>query len=160
MSDYDDDYESREEDYRADLRREEINRLDNLSYDNQIEEDRINKEKDALIDKHLKEGNLYGVSGDIGIPFPDSDSRILQSENIWGSVEERVKKIIVNKLGVQESEVTSSASFSDDLGADSLDAVELIMEFEKEFNISIPDEQAETLNTFGKAVTYLEQYAS
>ena len=56
----------------------------------------------------------------------------------------RVKKIIVDKLGVEEAEVTNEASFTNDLGADSLDTVELIMEFEKEFNISIPDEQAET----------------
>ena len=160
MSDYDSDYERRQEDYRADLKREEIDRLDNLSYDNQIEADRLKKEKDALIDKHLKQGNLYGVSGDIGIQFPDSGSRVLQSGNIRGSVEKRVKKIVVDKLGVYESEVTSNASFVNDLGADSLDAVELVMEFEKEFNISIPDEQAETLKTVGQAVTYLEQYAT
>src|SRR5438067_936623 len=65
----------------------------------------------------------------------------------------RVKKIIVDKLGVDEAEVTSEASFTNDLGADSLDTVELIMEFEKEFNISIPDEQAETITTGGQAVT-------
>ncbi|MEJ0081849.1 MAG: acyl carrier protein [Puia sp.] len=59
----------------------------------------------------------------------------------------RVKKIIVDKLGVEEAEVTNEASFTNDLGADSLDTVELIMEFEKEFNISIPDEQAETITT-------------
>ena len=59
----------------------------------------------------------------------------------------RVKKIIVDKLGVDEAEVTNEASFTNDLGADSLDTVELIMEFEKEFNISIPDEQAETITT-------------
>ena len=71
----------------------------------------------------------------------------------------RVKKIIVDKLGVDESEVTNEASFTNDLGADSLDTVELIMEFEKEFNISIPDEQAETITTVGQAVTYLEEHA-
>ncbi len=69
----------------------------------------------------------------------------------------RVKAIIVDKLGVDESEVTIEASFTNDLGADSLDTVELIMEFEKEFNISIPDEQAENIGTVGDAVTYLEQ---
>ena len=68
----------------------------------------------------------------------------------------RVKKIIVDKLGVDESEVTNEASFTNDLGADSLDTVELIMEFEKEFNISIPDEQAETITTVGHAISYLE----
>lgn len=70
----------------------------------------------------------------------------------------RVKKIIVDKLGVEETAVTNEASFTNDLGADSLDTVELIMEFEKEFNISIPDEQAETIATVGQAVAYLEQH--
>lgn len=70
----------------------------------------------------------------------------------------RVKKIIVDKLGVDESEVTPEASFTNDLGADSLDTVELIMEFEKEFNISIPDEQAESITTVGQAIAYLEQH--
>jgi len=71
----------------------------------------------------------------------------------------RVKKIIVDKLGVEEGAVTNEASFTNDLGADSLDTVELIMEFEKEFNISIPDEQAETISTVGQAIAYLEQHA-
>ncbi len=69
----------------------------------------------------------------------------------------RVKKIIVDKLGVEEAEVTNEASFTNDLGADSLDTVELIMEFEKEFNISIPDDQAENISTVGQAISYLEQ---
>ena len=69
----------------------------------------------------------------------------------------RIKKIIVDKLGVDESEVTPEASFTNDLGADSLDTVELIMEFEKEFNISIPDEQAETITTVGQSIAYLEE---
>jgi acyl carrier protein len=71
----------------------------------------------------------------------------------------RVRAIIVDKLGVDESEVTTEASFTNDLGADSLDTVELIMEFEKEFNISIPDDQAENIQTVGQAVTYLEANA-
>ena len=71
----------------------------------------------------------------------------------------RVKKMIVDKLGVDEAEVTNEASFTIDFGADSLDTVELIMEFEKEFDISIPDEQAEIITTVGQAVTYLEKYA-
>ncbi|TAE06469.1 MAG: acyl carrier protein [Bacteroidetes bacterium] len=71
----------------------------------------------------------------------------------------RVKKIIIEKLGVEESEVTPEASFNGDLGADSLDTVELIMEFEKEFEISIPDEHAETIATVGNAITYLENNA-
>ena len=71
----------------------------------------------------------------------------------------RVKKIIVDKLGVDEAEVTNEASFTNDLGADSLDTVELIMEFEKEFNISIPDDQAEKISTVGQAVEYIEKNA-
>jgi len=68
----------------------------------------------------------------------------------------KVKQIIVDKLGVDEQEVTTEASFTNDLGADSLDTVELIMEFEKEFDVSIPDEQAENIQTVGQAVEYLE----
>jgi len=71
----------------------------------------------------------------------------------------RVKEIIVDKLGVDESEVTREASFTNDLGADSLDTVELIMEFEKEFNIGIPDDQAETIGTVGDAIKYIEENA-
>jgi acyl carrier protein len=78
---------------------------------------------------------------------------------IMSDIATRVKKIIVDKLGVDEAEVTPEASFTNDLGADSLDTVELIMEFEKEFNISIPDEQAETITTVGQAVAYLEEHA-
>jgi len=78
--------------------------------------------------------------------------------NTMSEISNRVKKIIVDKLGVDESEVTPEASFTNDLGADSLDTVELIMEFEKEFNISIPDEQAETITTVGQAITYLEEH--
>lgn len=68
----------------------------------------------------------------------------------------RVKAIIVDKLGVDESEVTPEASFTNDLGADSLDTVELIMEFEKEFDIQIPDDQAEKITTVGQAIQYIE----
>jgi acyl carrier protein len=71
----------------------------------------------------------------------------------------RVKTIIVDKLGVDENEVTPEASFTNDLGADSLDTVELIMEFEKEFNIAIPDDQAEKIATVGDAITYIEANA-
>ncbi|MGV3596786.1 MAG: acyl carrier protein [Bacteroidota bacterium] len=71
----------------------------------------------------------------------------------------RVKSIIIDKLSVEESEVTPEASFTNDLGADSLDTVELIMEFEKEFNISIPDDQAEKISTVGDAITYIENNA-
>ncbi len=75
---------------------------------------------------------------------------------IMSNIAERVNKIIVDKLGVDESEITQEASFTNDLGADSLDTVELIMEFEKEFDISIPDEQAENITTVGQAVEYLQ----
>ncbi len=72
----------------------------------------------------------------------------------------RVKSIIVDKLGVDENEVTNEASFTNDLGADSLDTVELIMEFEKEFNIAIPDDQAEKISTVGGAIKYIEENAN
>lgn len=69
----------------------------------------------------------------------------------------KISAIIVDKLGVEESEITPEASFTNDLGADSLDTVELIMEFEKEFNIAIPDEQAEKIGTVGEAISYIEE---
>ena len=69
----------------------------------------------------------------------------------------RVKAIIVDKLGVDETEVVPEASFTNDLGADSLDTVELIMEFEKEFDIQIPDDQAENISTVGQAIKYIEE---
>jgi acyl carrier protein len=72
-------------------------------------------------------------------------------------VAERVKSIIMDKLGVEASEINNEANFTNDLGADSLDTVELIMEFEKEFNIAIPDDQAEKIGTVGQAVAYIEQ---
>ena len=71
----------------------------------------------------------------------------------------KVKAIIVDKLGVEESEVTNEASFTNDLGADSLDTVELIMELEKEFGISIPDDQAEKIATVGDDISYIEEHS-
>ena len=71
------------------------------------------------------------------------------------NVEQKVREIIVSKLGVEESQVTTGASFTNDLGADSLDTVELVMEFEKAFNLQIPDEDAEKIQTVGDAVTYI-----
>ncbi|MCQ2131796.1 MAG: acyl carrier protein [Bacteroidaceae bacterium] len=74
-------------------------------------------------------------------------------------IESRVKAIIVEKLGVDESQVKPEASFTNDLGADSLDTVELIMEFEKAFNINIPDEAAEKISSVGDAIAYIENNA-
>ena len=74
-------------------------------------------------------------------------------------VKSKVVSIIVDKLGVEESEVVNGASFTNDLGADSLDTVELIMEFEKEFNIAIPDDQAENIQTVGDAISYITENA-
>ncbi len=71
----------------------------------------------------------------------------------------RVKAIIVDKLGVDEAELTPEATFTNDLGADSLDTVELIMELEKEFDITIPDDQAEKISTVGDAIAYVEEHA-
>ena len=74
-------------------------------------------------------------------------------------IQSRVISIIVDKLGVEESEVAEASSFTNDLGADSLDTVELIMEFEKEFNIAIPDDQAEKIGTVGDAIKYITENA-
>ena len=71
------------------------------------------------------------------------------------NVESKVREIIVSKLGVEDSQITPSASFTNDLGADSLDTVELVMEFEKAFNLQIPDEDAEKIQTVGDAITYI-----
>ncbi len=75
-------------------------------------------------------------------------------------LESKIKALIVEKLGVEEEEVIAEASFTNDLGADSLDTVELIMEFEKEFDVTIPDEDAEKISTVGDAVTYLTEKTS
>ncbi|MBT3570877.1 acyl carrier protein [Flavobacteriales bacterium] len=72
-------------------------------------------------------------------------------------IAEKVKAIIIDNLGVDASEVTAAASFTNDLGADSLDTVELIMEFEKEFDIQIPDDKAEAIATVGDAVSFIEE---
>jgi acyl carrier protein len=82
---------------------------------------------------------------------------VFNQKNIkMSDIAAKVKAIIVDKLGVDESEVTIEASFTNDLGADSLDTVELIMEFEKEFDIAIPDDQAEKISTVGEAIAYIE----
>jgi acyl carrier protein len=76
------------------------------------------------------------------------------------SVEERVKKIIVEQLGVNADEVTAESAFVEDLGADSLDTVELVMAFEEEFDLEIPDEDAEKIATVGDAVKYIDDHAA
>ncbi len=75
-------------------------------------------------------------------------------------IDKKVKEIIVAKLGVDEGQITPEASFTNDLGADSLDTVELVMEFEKAFNVQIPDEDAEKIGTVGDAINYLKSKAS
>jgi acyl carrier protein len=82
-----------------------------------------------------------------------------QEKQSMASTEERVKQIIVEQLGVDEGEVTPNASFVDDLGADSLDTVELVMAFEEAFDIEIPDEDAEKIRTVQDAISYIEQHA-
>ena len=81
----------------------------------------------------------------------------LINKNIMSDISSRVKAIIVDKLGVDENEVVPQASFTNDLGADSLDTVELIMEFEKEFDIQIPDDQAENIVSVGQAIEFIEK---
>jgi len=76
------------------------------------------------------------------------------------NIEEKIKKIIIEKLAIKKSKITLETNFINDLGADSLDIVELIMEFEKEFNISIPDEEAESIKTVKDAIRYLKKKAS
>ncbi len=82
--------------------------------------------------------------------------RLTKKKENMSDIASKVKAIIVDKLGVDENEVTPEASFTNDLGADSLDTVELIMEFEKEFDIAIPDDQAEKISTVGEAIAYIE----
>ena len=81
---------------------------------------------------------------------------ICKKIKIMSEVSTKVKAIIVDKLGVSEADVTDTASFTNDLGADSLDTVELIMEFEKEFDILIPDDKAESIETVGDAISFIE----
>ena len=81
----------------------------------------------------------------------------LINKYVMSDISSRVKAIIVDKLGVDENEVVPEASFTNDLGADSLDTVELIMEFEKEFDIQIPDDQAENIVSVGQAIEFIEK---
>ena len=98
---------------------------------------------------------------------PEAESRRRERDHRMGkeggkvmaTVDERVKKIIAEQLGVEEDEVTPEASFVEDLGADSLDTVELVMALEEEFGIEIPDEDAEKILTVGKALDYIKEKA-
>jgi acyl carrier protein len=90
-----------------------------------------------------------------GFPGPEHIQAIVE-EVMASPVEQKVKQIIVEQLGVDESQVENKASFVDDLGADSLDIVELVMAFEEAFELEIPDEDAEKIATVGDAVTYIE----
>jgi len=84
----------------------------------------------------------------------------LERSIFMADIDKKVKEIIVSKLGVDEAQITMEASFTNDLGADSLDTVELVMEFEKAFNVQIPDEDAEKISTVGDAVNYLKSKIS
>jgi acyl carrier protein len=96
----------------------------------------------------------------LGFPFvPAGSPNYFQARKNMAAVEEKVKQIIVEQLGVDEGEVTSSASFVDDLGADSLDTVELVMAFEEAFEIEIPDEDAEKIRTVQDAIDYIGKHA-
>jgi acyl carrier protein len=100
---------------------------------------------------------IVGWSG-FGESSTLSSNILGRSDKMEGSVEERVKQIIVDELGVDEAEVTANARFIDDLGADSLDTVELVMRFEEEFNIEIPDEDAEKITSVRDAVEYIGKH--
>src|SRR5262249_10250558 len=86
------------------------------------------------------------------------NTHIFPEELMAESIEDKVKQIIVDELGVEESEVTPNARFIDDLGADSLDTVELVMRFEEEFSIEIPDEDAEKIQSVRDAIAYIEEH--
>jgi len=102
--------------------------------------------------------NLFGLINLKDISLQSHKHKI--NSSTMADIKERVVAIIVDKLGVDEGEVTPEASFTNDLGADSLDTVELIMEFEKEFNIAIPDDQAENIATVGEAIKYISEHVS
>jgi acyl carrier protein len=101
--------------------------------------------------------------GDVGLCLRQSvDAALGRTGAVWGgspvSVEERVIEIVSEQMGVAKDQVTRETHFVNDLGADSLDTVELVMEFEEEFDITIPDEEAEKIQTVGQAITYIEEH--
>jgi acyl carrier protein len=113
--------------------------------------------KNAVSRSKISENAIFFVS--LCRKITKQISLLTQKTTVMSDVAARVKAIIVDKLGVEETEVTPEASFTNDLGADSLDTVELIMEFEKEFGLSIPDDQAEKITTVGDAITFIEAKA-
>ncbi len=104
-------------------------------------------------------GEIFGENKKVYFLCSALSYLFIKNITIMAEIEARVKAIIVDKLGVDESEVTPTASFTNDLGADSLDTVELIMELEKEFGISIPDDQAEKISTVQDAIDYIANNA-
>jgi acyl carrier protein len=111
---------------------------------------------------HSLQGSNFNKSRRTGSRAPleneaDQQIRELRGEHMAAGVEEKVKQIIVEQLQVDESEVTPSASFQEDLGADSLDVVELVMQFEEAFDLEIPDEDAEKIKTVKDAIEYIEK---
>jgi len=99
---------------------------------------------------------FFNTQSGVSLP-PEKSSFFHQNvKKDMATVAERVTKLIVDKLGVEEGEIKRESNFIQDLGADSLDTVELIMEFEKEFDVAIPDDQAEKITTVGEAIDYLE----
>jgi acyl carrier protein len=97
------------------------------------------------------------TAADLRHEQPDSAAVQTERGSDMSDIAERVKKIVVEHLGVEEEKITDAASFIDDLGADSLDTVELVMAFEEEFGIEIPDDAAENIQTFGDAVKFITE---
>jgi acyl carrier protein len=93
-------------------------------------------------------------------PGPRAERKRFHGDTIMSDIAERVKKIVVEHLGVDESKVVENAKFVDDLGADSLDTVELVMAFEEEFGVEIPDDAAEKIQTVKDAITYIQEHAA
>jgi acyl carrier protein len=108
---------------------------------------------------HPRDGGRRRQNAETGCPQPVSRNEIPSGDNRhMSTIEERVKKIVIEQLGVKEDEVTPNASFVDDLGADSLDTVELVMALEEEFECEIPDEDAEKITTVQQAVDYVKAH--
>ena len=135
-------------------------------YEYEKRSDLIGVQEIIFVNKNKSIPGKIAVTSLCGLPKCDVYIDITSEKSIDISSENKidtsqifsiVKKIIVDQLGVDEAEVTPEASFTNDLGADSLDTIELLMEFEKEFNISIPDEDCESMTTVGQAVTYLKE---